>query len=220
MRLARNVLLTFAMCTGIAASAWAQMGMGMPNVPGEFKPVVGSGAQYEMTTKAGKTNMAIAVVGKETVDGADGYWVEMRMLDGQGAGTISKYLMVLGGNQPGVKRMIVQSPGRPPMEMPMGMMSMAKNLPKAQAGGPAPGHGEKVGTEPVTVPAGVYLCDHYRSQSSNGTSDVWASAKVSPYGLVKMTSDATSMVLEKVLTNETSQIKGEPQKMNFPGMPK
>ena len=29
----------------------------------------------------------------------------------------------------------------------------------------------------------------------------------------------STMVLKKVLTDETSHINGEPQKMNFPGMP-
>ena len=42
---------------------------------------------------------------------------------------------------------------------------------------------------------------------------------LAPYGLVKMTSADTNMVLVKVLDHETSQITGEPQKMNFPGMP-
>ena len=219
MKAARSIFLTFAMWTGLATAAWAQMGMSMPSVPGEFKSVIGAGAQYEMTTKAGKMNVVLAVVAKETVDGADGYWLETRMLDGKGAGTVMKQLLVMTGDKAGIKRMIMQMAGRPPMEMPTGMMNMAKNVPKSQASG-ATGMGGKVGTEPVTVPAGVFLCDHYRSQSSNGTTDVWASTKVSPYGLVKMTSESDSMILEKTLTGETSQIKGEPQKMNFPGMSK
>jgi hypothetical protein len=221
MKFVRNIFLTFAMCTGLATAAWAQMGMNMPNIPGEFKPVVGAGAQYEMTTKAGKMNVVLAVVGKESVDGADGYWLETRMLDGKGAGTVMKQLMVMGGDKAGIKRMIMQMAGRPPMEMPTGMMmNMAKNVPKSQPGGAAGGRGEKVGTETVTVPAGVFVCDHYHSQSSGGATDAWASTKVSPYGLVKMNSDTDSMILEKTLTGETSQIKGEPQKMSFPGMSK
>ncbi len=221
MKFTRNIFLVFTMCTGFSAAAWAQMGMGMrpPQIPGDFKPVVGSGAQYEMTTKDGKMEMAVAVVGKESVNGADGYWVETRMLGGKGEGMISKMLMVMGGETPGPKRMIMQMPGRPPMEMPMGMMSgMMKNMPKLQAGGHDQGKGEMVGTESITVPAGTFVCEHYRSKSEHGTTDVWFTTKVSPYGAVEMTSPDTSMVLQKVLTNETSQIKGEPQKMNFPGM--
>jgi len=225
MRTLRNIVVAGALCFGCAAAALAQMGMGMrpPQIPGEFKPVVGSGAQYQITTKQGNIEMAVAVVGKETVDGADGYWMEQRMLGGKGAGMISKLLMVISGGQPGIKRMIVQMPPRPPMEMPVGMMGMmggmAKGAPKPEAGGGPQGKGELVGTESVTVPAGTFECQHYRSQSATGTADVWFTSKVAPYGLVKMTSAETSMTLEKVLEHETSQITGEPQKMNFPVMP-
>ena len=225
MRTLRNIVVAGALCFGSAVAALAQMGMGMrpPTIPGEFKPVVGSGAQYQMTTKQGNLDMAVAVVGKESVNGADGYWMEQRMLGGKGAGMISKLLMVMSGDQPGIKRMIVQMPPRPPMEMPVGMMGMmggmAKNAPRPEAGGGPQGKGELLGTESVTVPAGTFECQHYRSQSEHGSADVWFTTKVSPYGLVKMTSADTTMVLEKVLSNETSQIKGEPQKMNYPGMP-
>jgi hypothetical protein len=78
------------------------------------------------------------------------------------------------------------------------------------------GRGELVGTESVTVPAGTFTCQHYRSQGNNGTSDVWFSTDITPTGMVKMTSQDTTQVLKKVLTHETSHIKGEPQK--FPGM--
>jgi hypothetical protein len=225
MRYAKSLMAALAMCLGFAGAAWAQMGMGMrpPQIPGEFKPVIGSGAQYSMTTKNGKMDMAIATVGKETVDGADGYWTETRILSGQGAGTIMKQLMVLGGGQPGIKRMIVQPAGRGPMELPVGMMGgMAGGMggrPSKPEGGAPQSKGEMVGTESITVPAGTFECEHFRSQSQSGTSDVWFTTKVSPYGMVKMTSADTSMTLEKVLTNEKSQITGEPQKMNFPGMP-
>lgn len=222
MNYAKSMVLTFAMYLGFASAAAAQMGMRPPQIPGEFKPVVGSGAQYEISTKKEpKMDMAYAIVGKENVDGAEGYWMEIRMLSGKGEGMVMKQLMVMSGGTPGLKRMIMQMPGRPPMEMPVGMMGgMMKNMPKhtATETGPSHGMGEKVGTEIVMVPAGTFVCDHYRSHSEHGTSDIWISTKVAPYGLVKMTSEEITMVLQKVLTNETSQIKGEPQKMNFPGM--
>lgn len=223
MNYARSMVLTFAMCLGFASAAAAQMGMRPPQIPGEFKPVVGSGAQYEISSKKeAKMDMAYAIVGNESVDGAEGFWMEIRMLNGKSEGMIMKELMVMTGETPGPRRMIMQMPGRPPMEMPMGMVSgMMKNMPKHTATETGPGHGmgEKVGTETVTVPAGTFVCDHYRSQTDHGPADIWISTKVAPYGLVKMASADTTMVLQKVLTNETSQIKGEPQKVNFPGMP-
>jgi hypothetical protein len=128
--------------------------------------------------------------------------------------TVMKQLVVTGGDKPQIKRMIMQMPGRPPMEMPMGMLGMGQRGQGAGAGDTSPG--EKVGSETITVPAGTFECDHYRKQGPRGTTDVWVSTKVSPYGMVKMISPDMTMVLGKVLSNETSHIKGEPQKINIP----
>ena len=76
--------------------------------------------------------------------------------------------------------------------------------------------GEKVGSETITVPAGTFECEHYRKQEPRGTMDVWISSKVSPYGTVKMSNGEMTLVLEKQLSNETTHIKGEPQKMDMP----
>jgi hypothetical protein len=154
------------------------------------------------------------VVGKENVEGAEGYWLEMRLEGGREGGVVMKHLMVMRAGQPEIKRMIMQTAGQPPMEMPMGMMGgmMRRGQPAAEE----KGMGEKIGTETVTVPAGTFTCDHYRTETDKTTADVWVSPKVSPYGLVKMTSADMTMVLTKVLANETSQIKGEPQKLEMP----
>ena len=78
------MVLTLTVCLGFAGIAVAQFGMRSPQIPGAFKPVVGSGAQYEIATKKDpKMEMAYAIVGKESVDGADGYWMEIRMLGGR-----------------------------------------------------------------------------------------------------------------------------------------
>jgi hypothetical protein len=215
----RSIILILAGILGLAISARAQGMMRPPHVPGEFKPVIGSGGEYQMTAKDGKNQtFAMAVVGKENVEGHDAYWLEWRMDSGHGK-MLLKQLMVTQPGNVGVKRMIVQTPGRPPMEMPGMMMNMQHEPPNAtEAGGR--GMGEMLGTESITVPAGTFDCQHFRSTENGHTADVWVSAQVSPYGLVRMTSsDGTSMVLEKVLDHETSQITGEPQKMPFPGMP-
>jgi hypothetical protein len=186
-----------------------------PSMPGEFKPVVGSGAQYEVTTKKnGKVNWAYAVVGKEAVGGAEGYWLEMRLEGGREGGMVMKHLLVVRGGKAEVKRMIVQTPGQPPMEMPMGMMGGM--MPRGQQAASEQNLGERVGTETVTVPAGTFLCEHYRSKSGKTPADVWVSTKISPYGLVKMVSEDSTLVLTKVLANETTRIKGEPQKLEMP----
>jgi len=223
MQFLRRLAVVLVVCSGLVAAGWAQfggMGKGMgqtPQIPGVFRPVVGTGAQYQVTQKGKNMSWAVAVVGKESVDGNDGYWLEMRMEGGEQGGMIMKSLTVArDGGGAEIKRMIMQPPGQPPMEMPMEMMGMMRQGQKQAANEEA--LGEKVGTETVTVPAGTFTCDHYRSKHGNEPADVWISAKVPPYGLIKMTSASSTMVLEKVLSNETSKIKGEPQKMDF-GMP-
>jgi hypothetical protein len=192
------------------------MGPQPPKLLGEFKPVVGSGAQYQMTAKNSTMNFAYAIVGTENVEGKAGYWMEIRSEGGNMPGEmVMKQLLVLGGDKPEIKRMIMQPPGRPAVEMPVAMMmGMGQRAQGVRTGDTSPG--EKVGTETITVPAGTFECDHYRKQEPSGPVDVWISSKVSPYGVVKMSSQEMTMVLAKSLSNETSHIKGEPQKMNIP----
>jgi hypothetical protein len=211
----KKIAIVLAAVFGITGLAGAQRMAQAPSMPGEFKPVVGAGAQYEVTTKKnGKVNWAYAVVGKEAVGGAEGYWLEMRLEGGKEGGMVMKHLLVVRGGKAEVKRMIVQTPGQPPMEMPMGMMGGM--MPRGQQAASEQNLGERVGAETVTVPAGTFLCEHYRSKSGKTPADVWVSTKISPYGLVKMVSEDSTLVLTKVLANETTRIKGEPQKLEMP----
>jgi hypothetical protein len=211
----KKTAIVLAAVFGVTGLAGAQRMAQAPSMPGEFKPVVGAGAQYEVTTKKNdKVNWAYAVVGKEAVGGAEGYWLEMRLEGGKEGGMVMKHLLVVRGGKAEVKRMIVQTPGQPPMEMPMGMMGGM--MPRGQQAASEQNLGERVGTETVTVPAGTFLCEHYRSKSGKTPADVWVSTKISPYGLVKMVSEDSTLVLTKVLANETTHIKGEPQKLEMP----
>jgi hypothetical protein len=211
----KKIAIVLAAVFGVTGLAGAQRMAQAPSMPGEFKPVVGAGAQYEVTTKKNeKVNWAYAVVGKEAVGGAEGYWLEMRLEGGKEGGMVMKHLLVVRGGKAEVKRMIVQTPGQPPMEMPMGMMGGM--MARGQQAASERDLGERIGTETVTVPAGTFLCEHYRSKSGKTPADVWVSTKISPYGLVKMVSENSTLVLTKVLANETTRIKGEPQKLEMP----
>jgi hypothetical protein len=220
MTLIRNLALTLGAVLALATVTWSQGMMHPPEMPGQFNPVVGSGGEYEITGNGKTVNWTYAVVGKETVNGQDGYWLEMRTDTSRGK-MVMKELMVSQEGKVQMERMIMQSPGRPPIEMPLAMMSrMGAMGAGAHPAGAATDHSQElVGTESVTVPAGTFTAEHFRTNSNGKTGDVWASTKVAPYGVVKVTSADTTMVLVKVLDHETSQISGEPQKMNFPGMP-
>src|ERR1700689_4623808 len=96
----------------MASAAVAQMGrFSAPHVMGFWNPVVGAGAVYTLQpAKGDKTEMQIAIVGKEQVDGKDAYWYEMAFNHGNGE-MIMKSLMVLNGSDTHVSRMIMQLPG-------------------------------------------------------------------------------------------------------------
>jgi hypothetical protein len=203
----------------IAAAQFGHRGPRAPQIPTPFKPVVGSGAEYQFTGKKENANFAYAVVGKEQVDGNEGYWLEIRINNQKMKGEmVMKELMAMNGSQPVLKKLITQAPGRDPMEMPSAMLGMIRSHTPAATGGneKTGGLGQKVGTETITVPAGTFTCDHYRTQEEGSTVDLWVSSKVSPYGVVKMVRNDATMVLEKVLTNETSHIHGTPKKFQMP----
>src|SRR6202046_1356767 len=192
----------------MASAASAQMGrFSQPHVMGFWNPVVGEGAEYEIQpAKGDKTNMQITIVGKESVDGKDAYWYEMSFNHGNGQ-MVMKQLMVLNGPDTQISRMIMQMPGRPPMEMPTQMMHQdrAPQTADVRTGG------EDLGSETITVPAGTFTCQHYRTKSGG---EVWVSQKGSPYGLVKSQSDGTCMGVTRVITGAKDQITGTPQPFN------
>ncbi len=198
--------------TILAVSASAQMGMGMrPSMPaGIFSGTVGSGAQYETTAADGaKTTIEYAVVGKDSVEGKDAYWLEYTMTSARMGEMVMKMLLAPQSSSGVTSRVIMQLPGRPPMEMPMQMSRMGNQ--------PAPkmdirAESEDVGKESVTTPAGTFVCEHYRSK--DGNTDTWISAQVAPFGVVKSQSKTTSMVLVKQVTGARDKIVGTPVPFN------
>ena len=187
----------------------AQMGMRQTPMPrGLFNPVVGAGAGYEMTTAEGrKTNIEFAIVGKETVNGKDAYWMEWTT-NAMGGDMIMKVLTVPGDTSV-TTRTIMQMPGRPPMEMPQ---QMASHMNSQSVPSDIHTVAEDVGSESVTVPAGTFMCEHYRMKDGSG--DTWVSTKVSPFGIVKHQGKDSTMVLTRLITDAKDKIVGTPQPFN------
>jgi hypothetical protein len=205
MKISWRYAVTAFVLALVGTAASAQMGhFSSPHVNGFWNPIVGEGAEYAMQPQKGeKTDMQITIVGKESVDGKDAYWYEMSFNHGKGQ-MIVKTLMVLNGADTHSSRMIMQMPGRPPMEMPTQMMHQDRSPQTADIRTDA----EDLGSETITVPAGTFTCRHYRTKSGG---EVWISEKVSPYGLVKSKSNDSSMELTKVITGAKDQITGTPQ---------
>lgn len=196
-----------------AGAASAQMGMGMragpPQIRGVWSPVVGQGAVYQVTGEAGKKmEIEITVLGKEPVDGKDGYWLQMAMSNSEMNGQmVMKHLFVLDGQETRPVKTIMQLPGRPPMEMPAQMMHREHSSQSADIRTDA----QDLGSESVTVPAGTFTCEHYRAKDG---SESWLAKDVPPWGLVKHQGKDSTMVLVKVISEAKDKIVGTPQPFN------
>ncbi|MBI1750884.1 MAG: hypothetical protein HY234_11370 [Acidobacteria bacterium] len=204
------MLCVLALCL----PAGAQMGMGMsgPSVRGVWKPVVGSGAAYQLESKReGKREMEFAIVGGETSEGKQGHWLEMTMTGRAEDQVVVKTLMAMDGKEIRVTRMVFQHGNDEPMEMSMQMMGMTGQQQKPQKAD-VRDDAERVGMETITTPAGTFQCEHWRSKDKSA--DFWVTDKVGPYGLVKMTSKEENMILIRVITNAKSKIRGTPKKFD------
>ena len=191
--------------SGIASAAYAQMGMDLfrkPSITKAFHPVVGKGAQYETSGKGGgaKTHtMEMGIVGKESVDGKDGYWMEFVSSDDKGQTMVGKSLLTVDDFQ--FHKMIIQPPGQGAMEMPANMMT--RNRQKMDE---SLSEWHSAGTDTITVPAGTFSCEHWKNEKDG--SEAWTSEKVVPFGMVKESGKDSSMVLLKVIDDFPERITG------------
>jgi hypothetical protein len=198
-----------AVCLLVPMVASAQFGRSQaPSWRGVWNPVVGAGGTYEVTKKDGtKTTMEMAIIGKESVDGKDGYWFEVT-IPGTEVGTmIMKSLTVRNDQDMTSTRMIMQMGDRAPMEMPS---RMTQNREKQPAD--IRQLAEDVGPESVTTPAGTFATTHYKMKDGSG--DVWVADKAGPFGMVKFVGKDNSMVLIKVESNAKDKITGTPVPFN------
>jgi hypothetical protein len=193
----------------VALPAGAQM-FGRPQIPrGIFNPVVGAGAEYETRGDNGSKNtMEFAIVGKEGVNGQEGYWLEVTFSGEPMGEMVVKTLAMVTNGSIVTSKMIMQMSGRPPMEMPSQMQSANGNVNLADIRNKA----DDLGTESVTTPAGTFSCHHYRMKDGSG--DVWVSESVHPFGLVKSQDKDSTTVLVKTLTDVKDKITGTPQPFN------
>jgi hypothetical protein len=211
MKRVHVVLAAVIACVCAVPALYAQMGMNIfkkPNIADIFKPVVGSGSEYALLDTNGKSStFEMAVVGKDTVDGREAYWLEFGHDAGQpGAKTYVKMLVTKDDFQ--FHRMIMQMPGSSQaMEMPINPSMQARQRMQEEM--------EKwhsVGTESVTVPAGTFSCEHWTKDTGKG--DVWVNSKVSPISMVKSVREGQTMVLTKIITDAKDHITGTPVKFD------
>ena len=209
----KHIVVMFA-TLAVAMPLAAQMfGPRVPTLSGIWHPVVGSGAIYEITKNDGqKSSIELAIVGKEDVAGKTAFWQELAMTDQRTSQPVyAKTLVSVTDAGIATMRMVMQMPGRDPMEMDMGASPMGRAMNQTVAVNIAD-KAEIVGTDSITVPAGIFSCTHYRMK--DGTGDAWVSDKVSPWGLVKSQGKDSSVILSKVITDAKDHITGTPKKFD------
>jgi len=212
-----SLLLVFG--AGVPVLAQMQMGMGMdmfsrPAIMKVFHPVVGKGAQYQSNSTTGGINRMeeLALIGKDTVDGKDAYWMQMVNVDSNGKSVGGKALITVADFQ--VHRMIMDVPGQGLMEMPANMMMMsAKNRQNMQE---RMNEWHSVGSETVTVRAGTFSCEHWRNDKEH--EDLWTSDKIVPFGMVKQQGPNSVMLLVKTLDNVQDRYSGPAKKFDMQQM--
>jgi hypothetical protein len=203
------LLVTVGLCLLVGTIARAQMGMEMfkkPAIADIFKPVVGNGAVYETERDQKKSTIEMTVVGQESVDGKEGFWLEFGHSD-QRSGTMVYAKMLVTKDDFQFHRMIFQQPGQPAMEMPMNPTAQQRSRMSDEME-----KWHKVGTETITVPAGTFDCEHWAKDDGKG--DVWVSSKVTPMSLVKEVTPTNSMILVKSITDAKDHITGTPMKFD------
>ena len=173
-----------------------------PAITKAFHPVVGKGAVYIDAGRDGKNTrtIEIAVIGKDSFEGQEGYWMQFVSTDDQGKTIVGKSLITPADYQ--MHRMSFQQQGQPAMELPASMNPARKQQMEENFN-----DWHSAGTETVTVPAGTFSCDHWRNDKTHAES--WTSDKVTPLGMVKsVKANGETELLSKLVDNAADRITG------------
>lgn len=186
----------------------------MPSLRGEFKPEVGSWAEYEfLDVSRGKKKDAakfkVAVVGKE----GDFFWIEQHFtsMDKGEESMAMKMLVGRGGAKP--KKILIKTED--------GIMDMTRMY-RAAAPGASQDKMKDAGSENVKVPAGSFKTRKMTYEDDAEKSAAWLKAGVGPWGLIQQESssgkDSSRMVLLSYGKNAKPSF-GDKADSAMPGLP-
>jgi hypothetical protein len=173
-----RLLLPLAFVTLIALPAQAQVSNEMPVYQNLSKVPIGAFSKYKLQSPDGRQiDMQMGVVGKE----GKGVWLESALVV-PGRPEMRMKMLVGGGDEPKVDKVIVQIPGQKPMSIPGGQPGTPK-ITKPDAKG-------MIGKQKVKVAAGEFDTKHFRrqvkAQGEEVTVDTWVADGVHPLSVVKM----------------------------------
>lgn len=185
--LAMTVLLPVVVC----ASSY------FPQFYHMYKPEVGQWSKYEMVDSSGqKAIITVSVVGKEK----DSFWIEIESTI-QGETGLAAFL-VSGDptDDSNVRKVRLRSGDGPIIEIDKATLDRMKesqqSVSTAFGIGPTTGKLQGMPDEKVQVGTRTLSCSRVKLVSQDGRSaDVWLNEEVTPFGVVKLTSDKESLTL-------------------------
>jgi len=179
-------------------------------------PVVGEYARVRFVSAEGDRSLIrFAVVGTDTADGGQHYWVEVVSEPPGMSGEVVVQMLIpfYPFDTQDIKGYIVQMPGAVPQRVPRQLLSQ---MLEASA---TPGTGWRqqcesarlTGTQQINVPAGSFRARHYEGA---GEAEVWL-ADV-PFGIIKLVQPQGTMELVEYGTDARSSLSGEPEELQIP----
>lgn len=180
-------------------------------------PAVGKWAEYNAVFKE-KTpyTMRYAVIGEETRGGKALKWLELRTSGNKKDGDFVTQMLVPGSAAKlgEVEEVVMKHGDTPAMKVDGRMLMMMREQMKKQSFlADICKDVTMVGGETVTVPAGTFKSQHFRSAKYG--SDSWLSSKV-PFSMIKMVGTDHEMTLLRVGDGAESSIAEEPRSMGGP----
>jgi hypothetical protein len=189
---------------GVLAVAVAISGAGLCAQSGDLlkdieklkDPKVGQWVLYEMrdAARGAKLTMRQSIVGKETMDGKDVYWLETDIMPRKGDRMVTKILFKDYPSDPANILKIIEKLGdEPPREVPV--PKLEERSPTAKTGRAEKVRGKEIGKETFNTRTGSVEARHFKVEDPAGTSEIWTSDKVGLSGVVRKVGPSGEMIL-------------------------
>lgn len=169
-----------------------------------WNPIVGAGALYQVQVEgdaASNGTMEVDVLSRERVNGQDAFWIQVTGKQTSKPEWVWK-MLVANDFPHQVLRSTFQLAGHP-------VTPLATKEPTRYRDSEAT---EYLDRETVAVPAGTFVCEHYRSKKTPG--DIWLSKRVVLWGIVKdegqHNGNSVRVTLLRTLTHTKNVVLGLP----------
>jgi hypothetical protein len=182
-----------------------------------FRGKAGSYIEYEAIPNSPEAGTGKGLrIAQVAPDVAGGRWLEVTGL-GQGAEGVGLKLFAKGEAVGNVKRIIVESPQLPPMEMPLDSLStdMPIGMPGGDSGDSLLSDAKYLGSEKITVPVGTFQAEHWLVSSKQGHRlEVWTTKdqRIPFTGCIRMLTTQGTVRAVKVGTDAVGTITVPPSK--------